>query len=165
MSSDLPPPPLPDGLVAVVKRVCPTCELVAPVLSDLHERAGLTVITQDDPHFPAEADWVHHDDDLAISWHHGIEVVPTLLRVVEGSEYRRTVGWSRSEWEQFTGLAGLGEGLPGWRPGCGSLSVDPAHAEELAVRFSASGLSSRRVETASLEDEWEAMWDRGWSDG
>ena len=166
MSSDLPSARrLPDGLVAVVKRDCPTCELVAPVLSDLHDRAGLTVITQDDPHFPVDADWVRHDDDLAISWHHGIEVVPTLLRVVEGSEDRRTVGWSRSEWEQFTDLDGLGQGLPDWRPGCGSLSVDPAHADELAVRFSASGLRSRRVEMAALEDEWEAMWDRGWSDG
>ncbi|MCC6434148.1 MAG: hypothetical protein IT196_03885, partial [Acidimicrobiales bacterium] len=48
-------PALPDGLVAVVKRDCPTCVLVAPVLAEL-ERAGaaLTVYTQDDPDFPAE---------------------------------------------------------------------------------------------------------------
>ena len=58
-------------------------------------------------------------------------------------------------------LDGLGDGLPDWRPGCGSLSVDPAHADELAVRFSGSALRSRRVELAVLEDEWEAMWDRG----
>ena len=166
MSSDLPPaPPLPDGLVAVVKRDCPTCELVAPVLGDLHDRAGLTVITQDDPHFPADASWVRHDADLALSWHHDIETVPTLLRVSAGAEEQRTVGWSRAEWETLTGMDGLGEGLPDWRPGCGSLSVDPAHTDELAVRFSGSSLHSRRVELASMEDEWEAMWDRGWSDG
>ena len=166
MSSDLPPaPPLPDGLVAVVKRDCPTCELVAPVLGDLHERAGLTVITQDDPSFPADADWVHHDADLALSWHHDIDTVPTLLQVSSGVGEQRTVGWSRSEWEKLTGLDGLGRGLPDWRPGCGSLSVDPAHAGELAARFSGSSLQSRRVELATLEDEWEAMWDRGWSDG
>ena len=166
MSSDLPSaPPLPDGLVAVVKRDCPTCELVAPVLSDLHERAGLTVITQDDPHFPATADWVRHDEDLALSWHHDIETVPTLLRVVDGVEGRRAVGWSREEWEHLTEVDGLGEGLPDWRPGCGSLSVDPAHADELSVRFSGSGLRSRRVELAALEDPWESMRDRGWSDG
>ena len=166
MSSDLPPaPPLPDGLVAVVKRDCPTCELVVPVLSDLHDRAGLTVITQDDPRFPADAGWVHHDADLALSWHHDIETVPTLLRVSAGAEEQRTVGWSRPEWERLTGVDGLGDGLPEWRPGCGSLSVDPAHAGELAVRFSGSGLRSRRVELAALEDTWEAMWDRGWSDG
>ena len=158
-------PPLPDGLVAVVKRDCPTCELVAPVLHDLHDRAGLTVITQDDPTFPADADWVRHDDDLALSWHHGIETVPTLLSVAGGTGSERTMGWSRTEWERLSGLDGLGEGLPDWRPGCGSLSVDPAHADDLAVRFSGSGLRSRRVELAALEDEWEAMWDRGWSDG
>ena len=165
MSSHQSPPPLPDGLVAVVKRDCPTCELVAPVLSDLHDRTGLTVITQDDPHFPVDADWVSHDDDLALSWHHDIDVVPTLLRVVDGVEDRRTVGWSRTEWEQFTELDGLGQDLPGWRPGCGSLSADPAYADELAVRFSGSGLRSRRVELAAQEDTWESMWDRGWSDG
>ena len=165
MSSHQSPPPLPDGLVAVVKRDCPTCELVAPVLSDLHDRTGLTVITQDDPHFPVDADWVSHDDDLALSWHHDIDVVPTLLRVVDGVEDRRTVGWSRTEWEQFTELDGLGQDLPGWRPGCGSLSADPAYADELAVRFSGSGLRSRRVELAAREDTWESMWDRGWSDG
>ena len=158
-------PPLPDGLVAVVKRDCPTCELVAPVLRDLHDRAGLIVITQDDPDFPADADWVRHDDSLALSWHSDIETVPTLLRVVEGVEGERTVGWSRGEWERLSGVDGLGEGLPDWRPGCGSLSVDPAHADELSVRFSGSRLRSRRVQLAALEDEWEAMWDRGWSDG
>ena len=158
-------PPLPDGLVAVVKRDCPTCELVAPVLRDLHDRAGLTVITQDDPGFPADADWVRHDHDLALSWHHDIETVPTLLRVAGGTGSERTVGWSRSEWERLSGVGGLGEGLPDWRPGCGSLSVDPAHADDLAVRFLGSGLRSRRVQLAALEDEWEAMWDRGWSDG
>ena len=166
MSLDPPPrPPLPDGLVAVVKRDCPTCELVAPVLADLHNRAGLTVITQDDPHFPADAGWVRHDADLALSWHHGIETVPTLLAVRGGAGERRAVGWSRSEWERLSGIDGLGEGLPDWRPGCGSLSVDPAHAGELAVRFSGARLSSRRVELAALQDEWEAMFDRGWSDG
>ena len=79
------PPPLPEGLVAVVKRDCPTCVLVAPVLEDLAERGDLTVISQDDPGFPTTADWVLHDSDLSLSWHHEIETVPTLLRVVDGA--------------------------------------------------------------------------------
>ena len=151
--------------MAVVKRDCPTCELVAPVLDDLHRRVDLTVVTQDDPAFPTAADWVRHDSDLALSWHHDIETVPTLLRVIDGTGVERTEGWSRGTWERLSGVEGLGEGLPDWRPGCGSLSVDPAHADELAARFGDSPLRSRRVELASLEDEWEAMWDRGWSDG
>ena len=158
-------PPLPEGLVAVVKRDCPTCELVAPVLHDLRRRADLTVITQDDPAFPAEAGWVIHDADLALSWHHGIETVPTLLRVTGGADIERTEGWSRADWERLGGVDGLGAGLPDWRPGCGSMSVDPSLAGELAVRFGDSTLRSRRVELATLEDPWEAMWDRGWSDG
>jgi hypothetical protein len=59
----------------------------------------------------------------------------------------------------------LGEGLPEYRPGCGSLSVDPDRADDLAVRFGGSVLRSRRVELASLEDEFEALFDRGWTDG
>jgi len=158
-------PPLPDGLVAVVKEDCPTCVLVAPVLADLAEREALTVITQDNAAFPSSDDWVIHDDDLSLSWHHDIITVPTLLHVTDGEPTRRIEGWSRREWESFTGVSELGTDIPDWRPGCGSLSVDPNLTDELAVRFSGSRLTSRRVEIAVLEDEWEAMWDRGWSDG
>ena len=47
-------PPLPDGLVAFVKRDCPTCVVVAPVLAQISAAPGvaLTVFTQDDPEFP-----------------------------------------------------------------------------------------------------------------
>ena len=41
-----------DGLVAVVKRDCPTCVMTAPVLGELARRAGITVFSQDDPNFP-----------------------------------------------------------------------------------------------------------------
>ena len=41
-----------DGLIAVVKRDCPTCELTVPVLGELAQRADLRVYTQDDPSFP-----------------------------------------------------------------------------------------------------------------
>lgn len=158
-------PVLPDGLVAIVKRDCPTCVLVTPVLEAL--RAGgvaLTVYTQDDPAFPQGLDPVH-DADLAVSWHHGVEAVPTLIEVRNGAETRRLVGWHRADWEAFTGVSPLGEGLPEYRPGCGSLSVDPSRTDELAVRFGGSSLRSRRIELASLEDEFEALFDRGWTDG
>ncbi len=156
---------LPDGLVAVVKKDCPTCVLVAPVLATIAESVGVTVITQDDPDFPQSADWVTHDVDLALSWHNQIETVPTLLRVNDGSEADRIVGWSQKAWEEFTGLSGLGTDLPEFRPGCGSLSVDPSISDELAVRFSGSTLASRRIQLAALEDDIEAMFDRGFSDG
>lgn len=159
-------PSLPDGIVAVVKRDCETCVLVAPVLSALSEHdAGLTVYTQDDPTFPEGLVGVVHDDELAVSWHHEIETVPTLLRVVDGVEVDRIVGWSRDQWQSFTGLDALGQDLPEHRPGCGSLSVDPSMVDALTVRFSGSALHGRRVEFAQLEDEMEAAFDRGWSDG
>jgi len=158
-------PSLPDGLVAVVKRDCPTCALVAPALAELAAGGGLTVYSQDDPAFPVAAPWVHHDRDLAVSWHHGIGTVPTLLRVEGGRETARTEGWSRATWRSLSGVATLGDDLPEHRPGCGSLSVDPSLADALAVRFGGSVLRSRRVEVAALEDEFEALFDRGWTDG
>jgi hypothetical protein len=159
-------PVLPDGVIAIVKRDCPTCVMVAPVLVDLAGRSAVpvTVVTQDDPTFPEGVAAVH-DNDLALSWHHEIDTVPTLLRVDGGKEVERTEGWSRTRWEALTGVAGLGDGLPEMRPGCGSLSADPTLADELRVRFSGSVLRSRRIELARLEDEMEALFDRGWTDG
>lgn len=157
-------PPLPDGLVAIVKRDCPTCELVAPVLAEIAGRAGLAVYSQDDPAFP-EGVAVIDDTGLEVSYHHEIEAVPTLIRVDGGREVARTLGWHRGDWERLTGLAGLGEGLPDWRPGCGSRSVDPDLRPALRARFEGGRLAARRVPLAPLEDEIESAFERGWSDG
>ena len=156
---------LPEGIVAVVKAECATCVLVAPVLRQLRESgAALTVYTQDDPTFPEGLE-PRLDDDLSVSYHHDIETVPTLIKVEDGAEVARTVGWLRPSWEALTGVTGLGADLPEQRPGCGSLSVDPDMVDVLAVRFGGSVLRSRRVEIAALEDEAEALFDRGWTDG
>ena len=56
-------PDLPDGLVAVVKQDCPTCELITPVLLELAEKSDLTVFSQDDPSFPAEISNRQMEDD------------------------------------------------------------------------------------------------------
>lgn len=163
------PPTLPDGLVAVVKRDCPTCTLVAPVLAELdawlaESGRSLTVYTQDDPAFPPGVSPVD-DTDLDVSYRLDIETVPTLLQIAEGAESARIVGWERDEWRGFTGCDDLGDGLPEYRPGCGSLTLDPGRAEELAVRYRGGVLASRRVTLAALEDEMEALFDRGWTDG
>ncbi|NEU34934.1 conjugal transfer protein TraF, partial [bacterium LRH843] len=89
-----------------VKEDCPTCVLVAPVLADFAERAGLTAITQDNADFPERAEWVVDDRDLALSWHHDIETVPTLLKVEGGVATERLEGWKRDDWESFTGVEG-----------------------------------------------------------
>jgi len=157
--------PLADGLVAVVKRDCPTCRLVAPVLLELRASgAALTVYSQDDPGFPEGLEPVD-DTDLDVSWALGVTTVPTLLRVEGGRVTGREEGWSRPRWEAFTAVAGLGADLPEHRPGCGSRTVEPAEAERLAVRYGAGRLTSRRVELGELEDEQEALFGRGWTDG
>ena len=147
---------LPPGLVAFVKRDCPTCELVAPVLRELAQRAELRVYTQDDPAFPPGLEAID-DTSLERSWHCDIEAVPTLIRVgAGGREEERALGWHRGDWEKLTGISGLGEGLPDYRPGCGSRSVDPNLAPELAIRFGASdALGSRRITLGEFEDEIE----------
>ncbi len=157
-------PPLPAGIVVFVKRDCPTCALVVPVLQQLAQQRSLTIYTQDDPSFPKGLAPID-DTALEMSWHHSIEAVPTLIHVQDGREAERTEGWNREDWERITGCTGLGPDLPAWRPGCGSLSVDPDREVELAVRYGGSALHARRVELAALEDPYEALDARGWTDG
>lgn len=155
---------LSNGLTAIVKRDCPTCTLIEPVLQQLAAEAALTVYSQDDPAFPADIQ-VMDDTALEASYHLNIETVPTLIRAEQGQEIERIVGWNRAEWQTFTGIANLGSNLPKFRPGCGSKSVEPGLAEELEIRFGGRKLRARRVELATLEDEIEACYERGWSDG
>jgi hypothetical protein len=135
-------------VAVVVNGECPTCALVRPLIDDLHHKGLLEVIDEDT------------DEGLERAYHLGVSTVPTLI---DGE--RRFEGWLRGEWESFLGVDGLGPDLPEYRPGCGSRTVAPGLAEELAVRFGGSKLRSRRVELAELEDEMDAMFDRGWTDG
>ena len=159
-------PSLPEGLIAVVKRDCETCQMIAPVLAELAEQTSLTVFSQDDPAFP-EGLTVTDDRDLSVSWHHEIETVPTLIRVGVAGEEARTVGWSIEQWRALTGIDRLAAELrlPEQRPGCGSMSVDPDLVDNLRVRFSGSTLRARRLDLAEAEDEFEYMHRMGWSDG
>ena len=152
-------PTLPDGLVVVVKRECETCRMVAPLLPQF----ATLVYTQDDPSFPSPD--ALHDADLSVSWHHDIETVPTVIRVVDGVEVERTVGWVRDQWVAITGIESIGADLPPFRPGCGSLSVDPDRVDRLRAQFSGHVLTSRRIELAELDDEMEMLFERGFTDG
>jgi hypothetical protein len=159
-------PTLPDGIVAFVKKDCPTCTLVEPVLRELEAAGRLAAVyTQDDPGFP-DVGVVRDDRSLEASWHHDIETVPTLMTITDGAEQDRIVGWSRDMWASFVGIDSLGleAGITDFSPGCGSMSVDPDRTASLEARYG-SGFSSRQVEFATAEDEMEAMYDRGWSDG
>jgi hypothetical protein len=120
--------------IVVLKKDCPTCVLVVPVIAEL-EAAGcsLQIWSQDDPGFPANATSVGDDRNLQQSWRLEIETVPTVIRMENEVERDRTVGWDRDEWLRLFELEQLGADLPAFRPGCGSKSVEPGMPEKLAL--------------------------------
>lgn len=154
-----------DGLIAVVKRDCPTCLLVVPALTALAERERVTVLVQDDIEPFSSLPDARVDRDLDGSWALAVATVPTLLRRAGGAETGRVEGWSRAEWELLTGARDLGPDLPDMRPGCGSLTEDPALRDRLRVRHEGGRLTARRLRISPLDDEMESLFDRGFTDG
>ena len=152
------------SLHLILKRDCQTCTLLEPVVRRLAAEAEVIVYSQDDPAFPAGIAVVD-DRELERSYRFNIETVPTLLRIDDGQEVARLIGWDRAAWQEFTGFTDLGADLPAHRPGCGSRSVEPGMAELLALKFGDLELRARRIEIGAMEDEIEACFDRGWSDG
>jgi hypothetical protein len=147
-----------DGLAVFLKAECQTCQLVAPLLPAL----GARQFVQDDPAaFPGSED----DTALARSFAADIETVPTLIRYHGGREVARIWGWDRAEWRRVAGDAALGEGLPAFQPGCGSLTREPNVHEHLVARFGTPGIASRQVALGDWDDPVEACYERGWTDG
>ena len=161
----------PANYVLVVKKDCPTCTLIEPVIQALARNSALSlkVYVQDDPSFPANLDGVIDDSSLEYSYQAEIEVVPTLIRLTDGngaqSEDSRIYGWDKEQWQSFTKIESLGAELVNFKPGCGSKTQDPGMSEVLALRFGKQILQARSVELAEAEDIMEACYDRGWSDG
>lgn len=107
-----------DGLVVFVKRACPTCQLIEPVMQRVSGALpAFQVVTQDDPAFPARVAHRVDDRELEHSWRNRIEATPTLVRFEGGREVERVAGWDREGWRRLTGIRDLGEGLPAMRPG------------------------------------------------
>jgi hypothetical protein len=157
---------IPDGLIVILKRACPTCTLIEPVLAQL--AAGdvpLTVIVQDTADFAVGRGTQVLDTDLGLSWQLDCEIVPTLIRREHGAELGRTYGWFREDWEAIARCPGLASELPASRPGCGSKTQDPGMQEKLAIRFKQVSFSSREIEIGESEDPMEACFERGWTDG
>ena len=174
------------ALICFVKEDCPTCNDLMPLIEALHrglgagadflvvgqtaqgnriltERHGLTVPLLD-------------DESLKVSFAYDVEIVPTLHLVDAGGQSsRKLIGFARDEWRQAA--EGFAEGLnlaplaldwtdyPQWRPGCGSRSADPLIAERLRAESENSPLRARRIEVGAGDDEFELMFDLGFSDG
>ena len=152
-------------LIAVVKRDCETCALVAPVLATLSQLSTLTVYCQDDPTFPKQTGGALDDTALQHSYRLGITTVPTLIRYENNAEISRIEGWDRADWQRVTGIEFLGNDLIAYRPGCGSLSEYPGVPEKLALRFGDISFESRSIALGVDDDAFEVTYDRGWSDG
>ena len=133
------------NFIIVVKRDCPTCVMVEPVIAQAESAgASLQVWCQDDPTFPSTVSSVGDDRQLEHSWRWKIETVPTLIQLDNEAEVERTVGWDRDEWQRLLRLDTLPDDLPAFRPGCGSMSVGPGMSETLALRFVVAARRSGR---------------------
>ena len=152
----------------VVKKDCPTCALIEPVIKQLSEtfNDSLAIYVQDDPSFPENVITKIDDSSLEFSYKQNIEIVPTLIRSDNGLDNQaRIFGWNKSEWQELTGIENLGANLVDYKPGCGSKTQDPGMNEILTLRFDTNHLRARKIELAESEDIMEACFERGWSDG
>jgi thiol-disulfide isomerase/thioredoxin len=171
------------ALLCFVKEDCPTCREVMPLLAALQAKLAATMDlriigqTREGNHTLAQTHGVSVLDDsaLKVAFAYSVETVPTVyVTDAQGRLQSTLVGFVRDEWLELVREL-LGEAacealldwskLPAWRPGCGSLSVDPAHAERLQAEAENSPLRARRIEVASQDDEFEFMFDQGFSDG
>ena len=151
----------------VIKKDCPTCEMIETVLAELIATypGKVTIYVQDDPSFPESIESKIDDTSLEFSYRNNIEIVPTLICSSESKESARTYGWDKAEWRRLTNLSSLGESLDSFKPGCGSKTLEPGMEEQLIARFDDKLLSSRNIQLADLEDDAEGCYERGWSDG
>ena len=174
------------SIVCFVKEDCPTCRTVMPILAAMFkafaDHIDFHVIGQTAEgnrqlaeEFELPFDLLD-DSALKVSFDTDVETVPTLLVTnAKGQTESERIGFVREEWQalvddliqQFSGSeCDLDwSALPEWRPGCGSLSVDPMHADRLQAEAEGSPIRARRIEVGSLDDEFEFMFDQGFTDG
>jgi hypothetical protein len=160
-------------LLALVKHDCPVCDQVLPAL----DRAGVRLVSQSDEADTAEqarrlglAAVPELDDDLALSERFDPDAVPAVLLLDGGDERGRVEGLDRAALAALAEQAGVAldlEGLPEMRPGCASRTRDPEVAARLAAkRARAEGrLTARTIAVGGLEDPFEALYERGLTDG
>lgn len=170
------------SIVVFLKEDCPTCKQALPVVN------AAAIAQATDPLIVGigqsaagnqalvDAGLVKFplldDSTLHVSFGADIEIVPTLLVVDStGVVSERLEGFVRDEWQtllasQLTAPLELDwDALPAWLPGCGSLSLDPVHNARLQAEASGSPLRARKVEVGSLDDEFEFMFEQGFTDG
>jgi len=164
------------ALLCFVKEDCETCQTIMPVLEALYiagcnihvigqtiegnknliDKFGLTLPILD-------------DSNLKTSFSYDIEIVPTIIHASEENQEKiRLEGFVKTEWQKLISEFGTKpsvnwDSLPGWRPGCGSLSVQPENAERLTAEAENNPIRARKLDLQ--EDEFEFMFDQGFTDG
>lgn len=160
-------------LLALVKHDCPVCDQVLPAL----DAAGVRVLSQSDA-ADTEAQAARLglatvpelDVELELSERLDPDAVPTLVLLDGADERGRVEGLHRERMLELAAQAGVRldlDGLPELRPGCASLTRDPEVAARLAARRArAEGrIRSRELRVGELEDPFEALHERGLTDG
>lgn len=162
------------SIICFIKEDCPTCKVILPLLKALaaqHENFHLIGQTATGNQKLMSEHGVTSslldDSKLKISFALDIEIVPTLLAVDSGGKIASKLeGFVRQEWQDnFTELNFAWPSMPEWRAGCGSLSLDPVIADKLKAESENSPIRARKIEVASADDEFEFMFDQGFSDG
>ena len=165
-------------LLCFVKEDCPTCNLVFPVVDRVAKHQSVDVFfvgqTEDgnktlnqrfDPYGK-----ILDDSKLKASFAFDVETVPYVVVTRDGSEIGSVTGFDKTEWkvlfeECFPEIEIEWSDLPDWRPGCGSLTLDPIIGDRLRAEWENSPLRARRIEVGDNEDVQEFMFDQGYSDG
>ena len=165
-------------LLALVKHDCPVCDQVLPVL-DAAAAAGAPVRVRSQSGAGETAAQAARlglsavpalDEDLALSERFDPDAVPAVLLLDAGEEQDRVEGIQRARLAELAARAGVAldlDALPEHRPGCASLTRDPQVAASLAARAARreGRIRSRTIEIGGLEDPFEALFDRGLTDG
>ena len=165
-------------LLALVKHDCPVCDQLLPALdAAVADGAPVRVLSQsglDETAGQAARLGLSAvprlDEELALSERYDPDAVPAVLLLDGGVERDRVEGIQRERLAQLAGRAGVQlelAGLPEYRPGCASLTRDPQVAASLAARAArrAGRIRSRSIEIGGLEDPFEALFERGLTDG
>ena len=173
-------------LLCFVKEDCPTCQVVMPVLEALYRQldghvdvlvagqtkdGNLKLIEKHQLTVP-----ILDDSTLKVSFAYDLDIVPTLvLADGNGRQIRRIEGFAQADWvplvDEIAAITATDAAtidwasLPEWRPGCGSLSVDPIISERLRAESENSPLRARKIEIAPSDDVIEFMFDQGMTDG
>ena len=160
-------------VLAIVKHDCPVCDQLLPAL----DAAGARLVSQSSEEQTARqaqrlslSRVPEIDAGLAVSERLDPDAVPAVFLLEDGAERERVIGLARDRLVELVAQTGATleiDGLPAMRPGCASRTRDPEVAARLAARRAraAGRIAARELELGELEDPFEAMYERGLTDG